>query len=141
MSKEHTYTNGEVTIIWRKERCIHSARCWKGLPAVFQPGQRPWIKAEGQATEAIIAQVEQCPSGALSYRMNGEGGAVERSHEAPVRMEVTPGGPLVLHGDVDVVHPDGSTETRTGRSAFCRCGASANKPWCDGSHRRVGALG
>ena len=66
---------------------------------------------------------------------------MERNEEAHVRMEVTPGGPLVLHGDVDVVHPDGGTETRTGRSAFCRCGASANKPWCDGSHRRVGALG
>ncbi|MBK9175780.1 MAG: (4Fe-4S)-binding protein [Flavobacteriales bacterium] len=72
MSKEHTYTNGEVTIIWKKELCIHSTKCWRGLGSVFQPGQRPWIKPEGASTEAIQAQVDHCPSGALSHRMNDE---------------------------------------------------------------------
>lgn len=72
MSKEHDYSNGEVTIVWKPDLCIHSKRCWKGLHAVFQPGQRPWIKPEGGTTEAIIAQVKQCPSGALSFRMNEE---------------------------------------------------------------------
>ena len=70
MSKEHTYTNGEITIIWKPDLCIHSRKCWMGLGTVFQPGQRPWIKPEGATTEAIVAQVGQCPSGALSYRMN-----------------------------------------------------------------------
>lgn len=75
MSEEHTYTNGEVTIIWKKDRCIHSTKCWRGLGSVFQPGQRPWIKPEGASTEAITAQVDRCPSGALSYRMNDDDGS------------------------------------------------------------------
>jgi len=43
MSKEHTYTNGEVTIVWKQDLCIHSTNCWKGLGDVFKPGERPWI--------------------------------------------------------------------------------------------------
>ena len=72
MSKEHTFTNGEVTIVWKQELCTHSKRCWKELGAVFQPGKRPWIVPEGASTEAIVEQTKRCPSGALSYRMNAE---------------------------------------------------------------------
>ena len=84
MSKEHTYTNGEVTIIWKPDLCIHSRKCWMGLGTVFQPGQRPWIKPEGANTEAIVAQVGHCPSGALSYRMNAA------TEEAPGSTEEEP---------------------------------------------------
>ena len=70
MSDEHSYSNGEVSIVWKKHLCIHSKRCWKGLPAVFKPGERPWIRPEGATTEEIIAQVTHCPSGALSFRMD-----------------------------------------------------------------------
>ena len=68
MSKEHTYTNGEVTIVWKKELCTHSTRCWRGLPAVFKPGEKPWIIPEGATSDEIRAQVSRCPSGALSIR-------------------------------------------------------------------------
>ncbi|MBK8614180.1 MAG: (4Fe-4S)-binding protein [Flavobacteriales bacterium] len=71
--KTHTYTNGEVTIVWKPSLCTHSKRCWMGLPTVFKPGQRPWILPEGANTDAIVAQVGKCPSGALSIRMNAEG--------------------------------------------------------------------
>lgn len=71
--KTHTYTNGEVTIVWKPSLCTHSKRCWTGLPAVFKPGERPWIHPEGTATDAIVDQVGKCPSGALSIRMNGQG--------------------------------------------------------------------
>ncbi len=70
MSKE--YTNGEVTIIWKSDLCIHAGLCARNLSSVFQPKERPWIKPEGASTEAIIEQVKQCPSGALSYRLNNE---------------------------------------------------------------------
>ncbi len=66
----HTYTNGEVTIIWKPNLCSHSANCVRGLPAVFNNRERPWINPEGATTEEIIAQVEKCPSGALSYVRN-----------------------------------------------------------------------
>lgn len=66
--KEHTYTNGEVTIVWKKDLCTHSTRCWKGLHSVFKPGERPWIDPEGASSQAIVEQVGRCPSGALSIR-------------------------------------------------------------------------
>lgn len=69
MSKEviKRYTNGEVTVIWQPSLCVHSAICFRGMPAVFDPRRRPWVVLDGQATEAIITQIEECPSGALSY--------------------------------------------------------------------------
>jgi uncharacterized Fe-S cluster protein YjdI len=64
------YSNGEVTIVWKHELCIHCANCAKGLPAVFQPKDKPWIKPHGATTDAIIEQVKKCPSGALTYYLN-----------------------------------------------------------------------
>lgn len=66
------YTNGEVTIVWQPDVCIHSAKCFHGLPEVFDPREKPWIRPEGATTEQIVAQVERCPSGALSYFYNAD---------------------------------------------------------------------
>ena len=66
------YSSGEVTVVWKNALCVHSAKCFQGLPEVFDPRVQPWIKPEGANTERIIAQVKQCPSGALSYFMDGE---------------------------------------------------------------------
>ncbi len=64
------YSNGEVTIIWKPDVCIHSAICFKGLPEVFDPRVRPWINAQGASSLQIIEQVKKCPSGALTFVMN-----------------------------------------------------------------------
>ena len=64
------YTNGEVTIIWKPEKCIHSGVCVKTLPKVYNPKEKPWIKPEGSTTEKIIDTVNKCPSGALTYFLN-----------------------------------------------------------------------
>lgn len=61
------YTNGEVTVIWQPSLCVHSAICFRGLPAVFDPRRRPWVVLDGHTSDAIITQVEECPSGALSF--------------------------------------------------------------------------
>ena len=68
----HSYTNGEITIVWKPDTCIHSTLCWKGLMQVFNPRKRPWIDAKAASTEQIIDQVNKCPSGALSYFRNDE---------------------------------------------------------------------
>jgi len=68
----HKYSNDEVTIVWQPELCIHSGNCARGLPTVFKPKEKPWIKPEVATTENIIQQVKKCPSGALSYFMNEE---------------------------------------------------------------------
>ena len=64
--KTHKYSNGEVTILWQPDICSHSAICFRGLPAVFDPRKKPWIEPGEASTDAIIEQVKKCPSGALS---------------------------------------------------------------------------
>ena len=66
------YTNGEVTIVWKPDICIHSGICFRGLSQVFDPRKRPWITPEGSTTEKIVKQVKQCPSGALTYYLEHE---------------------------------------------------------------------
>jgi len=66
------YSNGEVTIVWQSGKCIHSGKCVMSLPAVFKPKEKPWITIEAATTPEIIAAVQRCPSGALSFYMNEE---------------------------------------------------------------------
>jgi uncharacterized Fe-S cluster protein YjdI len=75
--KTFHYTNGEVTIVWKPETCIHSGVCFRGLPGVFDPRRRPWIDASQSGTQEIIEQVKKCPSGALSFFLNEKEGSTE----------------------------------------------------------------
>jgi uncharacterized Fe-S cluster protein YjdI len=141
------YTNGEVTVVWKPNVCIHSTICWKGLIEVFNPRERPWIKMNGAATERIIEQVRQCPSGALSYFLNKEAitdvpaeNVIAESVNM-LKVEVTANGPYLIKTECLIVHADGRQETKTGTVALCRCGASANKPYCDGQHKKIGFEG
>jgi len=133
------YSNGEVTIVWQPDKCIHSRVCWQGeqsLPGVFNPKIRPWINAQGAETERIITQVNKCPSGALSFYMNADGKPEEEADVEHI-VEVTPNGPLMVYGNISVKHADGSETRRSKVTAFCRCGASGNKPYCDGTHTKI----
>jgi uncharacterized Fe-S cluster protein YjdI len=67
------YSNGEVTVVWKPDVCIHSGNCARGLPKVFNPFRRPWIQLEHADSETIVAQVQRCPSGALSVYRNADG--------------------------------------------------------------------
>jgi len=64
------YSNGDITIAWKPEQCIHAAECVKALPQVYNPQAKPWIKMENATTEELKSQVNKCPSGALSYFTN-----------------------------------------------------------------------
>ena len=61
------YSNGEINIVWKPKLCIHSEHCFRGLPDVFNPKEKPWIKPENATSEELIEQVGKCPSGALSW--------------------------------------------------------------------------
>jgi uncharacterized Fe-S cluster protein YjdI len=65
------YSNGEVTVVWQPHLCIHSGNCARGLPQVFNPRRRPWVDVTAATTADIVAQVEKCPSGALSIEPEG----------------------------------------------------------------------
>lgn len=134
------YTNGEVTVVWQPHVCIHSAICFKQLPQVFDPRKRPWVTIEGAGTDAIVEQIKRCPSGALSYYMNDEQiGKVEIENDTVV--EVLPNGPLIVYGNLTVKDSTGNEKKHHKVTAFCRCGGSQNKPFCDGSHAKIGFEG
>ena len=133
------YTNGEVTIVWKPDACIHSTICWKaatGLPQVFNPAIRPWIKPEAATTQQIVDQVKKCPSGALSYFMNNAEPAVEKVTTESI-VEVVQDGPLLVYGNIIIKDKDGNETRKDKVTALCRCGQSGNKPYCDGTHTKV----
>lgn len=62
------YSNGEITINWTPEKCIHSGVCVKTLPKVYKPKEKPWITIENASSQELMEQVGKCPSGALSIK-------------------------------------------------------------------------
>lgn len=132
MGKIKEYTNDEVTVVWEAGKCIHSAICVKGLPNVFKLNDRPWIKIDAASTDQLVNTVKKCPSGALSYYMTNEDDQTSETLETKV--EVLENGPLLVYGTLKVTDKDGNEETKNRTTAFCRCGASQNKPYCDGAH-------
>jgi uncharacterized Fe-S cluster protein YjdI len=138
MGVRKEYSNGEVTVVWEPEKCIHSGICASGLSKVFKPNEKPWIDVDAAKSEELMHQIDKCPSGALSYFTNGAEKTATVAKETKV--EVMKNGPLLVHGDLEVVD-SGTSEIKQKMSAFCRCGASSNKPYCDGSHKKIGFEG
>jgi len=71
--KEHIikeYTNEEVTVVWQPHLCTHSKKCWKGLLPVFDPRRKPWVDMKAASSVDIVSQINECPSKALSIRLN-----------------------------------------------------------------------
>lgn len=129
------YRTDEIVVTWNADRCIHTANCIRSLPAVFNPMDRPWIHIERANADQLAAAVQRCPTGALHFRRL-DGGAGEQP-SIPTRVTVVPDGPLYVRGAVAVQAEDGAAIREDTRMALCRCGESANKPFCDNSHRRV----
>lgn len=71
------YSNGEITVVWKRALCTGSTICFTELPAVFDPRRRPWVNTAAADTARIVAVVERCPSGALTYYLGAEAGAEE----------------------------------------------------------------
>ncbi len=132
MGKVKEYSNGEVTVVWEAEKCIHSAICVKGLPNVFMPEAKPWIKIDAASTNDLVNAVKKCPSGALGFYMNHS--ADQTSESLETKVEVLENGPLLVYGTLKVTDKHGNAETKNKTTAFCRCGVSQNKPYCDGAH-------
>jgi CDGSH-type Zn-finger protein/uncharacterized Fe-S cluster protein YjdI len=133
MSEEVENVRGkQVLIQFEAKKCIHSRGCVLGRPDVFVPNvQGEWIHPDAATPEEIAALAQGCPSGAIRYQRL-DGGPDE---SAPVvnLIRVRENGPLALHAPLEI---DG---VQSGfRATLCRCGASQNKPYCDGSHTAAG---
>jgi CDGSH-type Zn-finger protein len=89
----------------------------------------------------IIAMVERCPSGALTYRIDADGPDIEP--DFPQQIAVTTeimshgpiAGPLWVTGRIPIERSDGQPLQTRNRVTLCNCGHSCNKPLCDGTHR------
>jgi CDGSH-type Zn-finger protein len=58
-----------------------------------------------------------------------------------VKISIRPNGPYLVEGEVEVVDVNGNKVDTSGRGprfALCRCGASVTKPFCDGTHSKIG---
>jgi uncharacterized Fe-S cluster protein YjdI/CDGSH-type Zn-finger protein len=130
------YANDAIEVHWEPKLCIHVQNCVRGLARVFDPERRPWVDVDAADPDAVAATILACPTGALHFR-RVDGGAQEEP-EPETTVEARPNGPLFVRGHVRIVGEDGRLIREDTRLALCRCGASANKPFCDGSHRRIG---
>lgn len=114
------------------KKCIHARQCVLRAPAVFKANvQGPWIDPDAMDVEGLVAVAHNCPSGAISYdRIDGHAG----ESTPPVNIAaIRENGPIALNADIRLKGEPAGT-----RATLCRCGASANKPYCDGSHASAG---
>ena len=132
----HVYRNDAIEVNWEPKFCIHVRNCVRGLGRVFDPSARPWIDVDAADPDAIAQTILTCPTGALHFR-RVDGG--EQEVGAPeTTVEPRPNGPLFVRGRLKIVDAGGRLIREDTRLALCRCGGSRNKPFCDGSHRRIG---
>ena len=131
------YSNGDIIVIWNPEKCIHARECVKGLPKVFRRGETPWIDMKGASSEEIKSVVDRCPSGALTYRKAQPPAVVDDSPPA-ARIAVKKNGPLLVEGGCSLMDSEGRVLAEKGPYALCRCGGSGKKPFCDGTHNKIG---
>lgn len=123
-----------VTILFDGARCIHSRQCVLLRPDVFVPNvEGEWIHPDRALASEIAELAHRCPSGAIRYEArDGTGESAPRVNVATIREN----GPIALHASIAL---DGTDANEVGfRVTLCRCGASSNKPFCDGSHVKAG---
>jgi uncharacterized Fe-S cluster protein YjdI len=132
------YSTDEVVVEWEPRLCYHSKNCVRSLPQVFDDSRRPWVKVDAAPAEQVEAAVAVCPSGALRTRRVG----LERKRRrGPTELRASANGPLLVSGNVRIVDGDGEVVFEGEKVALCRCGGSANKPFCDGTHAKNGFSG
>ena len=126
------YKGQRVTIHDNRGICAHAGVCTDRLAAVFRYGQDPWIDPDGAGLEEIDAVIRSCPSGALSYSVDGVDRRPDYSGKAQIL--VAPGGPYAVKGTIELDGIEWGEGARQDCFDLCRCGQSKNKPFCDGSH-------
>jgi CDGSH-type Zn-finger protein/uncharacterized Fe-S cluster protein YjdI len=120
-----------VTIRFEAGRCIHSRFCVLWQPQVYKANvQGAWIDPMADTVDAVVAVAQLCPSGAIRYERHD--GSPDEKPPAVNLINVRENGPLAVRAPIILNGvPIGY------RATLCRCGASANKPFCDGSHNAI----
>ncbi|MBS1162716.1 MAG: hypothetical protein H6R03_612, partial [Burkholderiaceae bacterium] len=90
--------------------------------------RKPYCDGRSHSTAGFVATGE--PATVSAEPLAERGG--------PLKIDALPDGPLKLSGNVEILSGTGRVVMRTTSARLCRCGASENKPFCDGSHARAG---
>jgi CDGSH-type Zn-finger protein len=129
------FSGKDITIFDNRAICAHAGFCTDRLKSVFRMHTEPWIDPDGASVAEVVATIEKCPSGALSYARDG----VEAQ---PPRREpmvtITNDGPYSVTGGVELVGVSFGDGASGEHYTLCRCGGSKNKPFCDGTHWSIG---
>ena len=111
--------------------CDRAGTIWKLLGSTADP----------EIASTVRHEAASCPSGRLVLRDKKTGGTLESELGASIGIVEDPSkacsGPLWVRGGIPVTSSDGTTYEVRNRVTLCRCGASKNKPFCDGSHDDV----
>ena len=133
-NRRDAYKGKRITIFDNRAICSHAGHCTDGLKSVFRMKEEPWIAPDGAEVGKIIETIRKCPSGALSYAIDGV--EAEPPEREPM-ITVTDDGPYALTGGVELMGVKFGDGASREHYTLCRCGASKNKPFCDGSHWSV----
>ncbi len=143
--RRDAYPGQQVTIFDNRGICQHSGLCTDRLATVFRAAREPFVAASGGRMDEIIRAVRDCPSGALSFALDGREAREQADwgNSREPAIEVTQDGPYRVTGGIAVTEPGGGAVARAAGSsaehcALCRCGHSQNKPFCSGMHWYVG---
>lgn len=147
-SEVRHYRGNGASVTFDSQRCIHAEVCVRGMPEVFDVSRRPWILPDVGDPKRLERVVLGCPTGALRMAPpsdrkveKGADAAATILPEEPRKKNsaaITPDGPYHVRGNLEIEERPGAGIVQDTRVAFCRCGASENKPLCDKSHARVG---
>ena len=131
--RQKTYVGTKITMKDDRSLCMHAGFCGTRITNIWKLIEQTddtVIRAQ------VMAMVERCPSGALVYSIEPDVESVEP--DLPQGIAVTPDGPLWVSGEIPVEMSNGEVLEVRNRVTLCRCGASANMPLCDGSHKDIG---
>jgi CDGSH-type Zn-finger protein len=133
--RRRSYQGAHLTIHDNRRICSHAEHCTRCSPQVFRRDKVPWIDPDGEEPGKVIKTINMCPSGSLSYSVDG----VEyRDHEAEAEIHVDRNGPYCVRGGIVLVGHSLGRGASLEHYTLCRCGRSRNMPLCDGSHHQAG---
>ena len=131
--REVSYEGEKIIVKDDRSLCTHAGFCGNRVTNIWKMVRQA---DDTQVRAQIMAMVERCPSGALSFALEADGEIVEP--DLPKEIATTPDGPLWISGGIPVERRDGQPLETRNRVTLCRCGASKKKPLCDGTHKEVG---